>query len=95
MGAIRTWSLQACGSQWWLVACVQHPELHAGRGKLSCEEDTQEKEWSSMKPVGNAGMGSSSFPQENGKLSALPLLPIEICIKMHNSAPAVIKKADF
>lgn len=48
-----------------------------------------------MKPVGKTGMVSSSFPQKNGKLSALPLLPIEICVKMHNSALTVIKKADF
>lgn len=40
-------------------------------------------------------MVSSSFPQENGKLSALPLLPIEIHVKMHNSTPTAIKRLIF
>lgn len=40
-------------------------------------------------------MVKSGLQVEKGKLTALTLLPIEICNETPNSTPTVIKKDDF
>lgn len=59
------------------------------------EEAAYEEEWGWVKLVGRAGVVRSGFQQEREKLSALSLLPIEICNKTPNSARTIIKKSDF